>query len=282
MVNKEMINTEMINTEMIGLLCIDIDGTLLDSRKELPRENVEAVHYALEKGVIVAIASGRSVAGIEPLFSQLGIKRNGVCLNGGLILSEQIIQKTIMEEELVMKIISQAERYNSQIFLSTAELNLTNKEMSGEVKELVEKGSLRSDYLYCQNFNELRTQAHLYRDEIIKVAIKEIDEDNYGLLKQSLIEMDLFHVAKSDTFFVDINPIGENKGNGVAALAGHLSIPMENVMCIGDNENDLEMIELAGVGVAMGNAVEPVKKAAVYVTGDHDHAGVAEAIYRFI
>lgn len=277
-----MVNTEIKNTEMIGLLCIDIDGTLLDSRKELPRENVEAVHYALEKGVIVAIASGRSVAGIEPLFSQLGIERNGVCLNGGLILSERIIQKTIMEEELVMKIIGQAERYNSQIFLSTAELNLTNREMSGEVKELVEKGSLRSDYLHCQDFNELRTQAHIYRDEIIKVAIKEIDEDNYGLLKQSLIEMDLFHVAKSDTFFVDINPRGENKGNGVAALARHLSIPMENVMCIGDNENDLEMIELAGVGVAMGNAVEPVKKAAVYVTGDHDHAGVAEAIYRFL
>lgn len=277
-----MVNTEIKNTEMIGLLCIDIDGTLLDSRKELPRENVEAVHYALEKGVIVAIASGRSVAGIEPLFSQLGIERNGVCLNGGLILSERIIQKTIMEEELVMKIIGQAERYNSQIFLSTAELNLTNREMSGEVKELVEKGSLRSDYLYCQDFNELRTQAHIYRDEIIKVAIKEIDEDNYGLLKQSLIEMDLFHVAKSDTFFVDINPRGENKGNGVAALARYLSIPMENVMCIGDNENDLEMIQLAGVGVAMGNAVEPVKKAAVYVTGDHDHAGVAEAIYRFL
>lgn len=277
-----MVSKKMINTEMIGLLCIDIDGTLLDSRKELPPENVEAVHYALEKGVIVAIASGRSVAGIEPLFPRLGIKRNGVCLNGGLILSEQVIQKTIMEEELVMKIISQAERYNSQIFLSTAELNLTNKEMSGEVKELVEKGSLRSDYLYCQDFNELRTQAHLYRDEIIKVAIKEIDEDNYGLLKQSLIEMDLFHVAKSDTFFVDINPIGENKGNGVAALARHLSIPMENVMCIGDNENDVEMIELSGVGVAMGNAVEPVKKAAVYVAGDQDHAGVAEAIYRFI
>lgn len=277
-----MVNTEIKNTEMIGLLCIDIDGTLLDSSKELPRENVEAVHYALEKGVIVAIASGRSVAGIEPLFSQLGIERNGVCLNGGLILSERIIQKTIMEEELVMKIIGQAERYNSQIFLSTAELNLTNREMSGEVKKLVEKGSLRSDYLYCQDFNELRTQAHIYRDEIIKVAIKEIDEDNYGLLKQSLIEMDLFHVAKSDTFFVDINPRGEHKGNGVAALARHLSIPMENVMCIGDNENDLEMIELAGVGVAMGNAVEPVKKAAVYVTGDHDHAGVAEAIYRYL
>ena len=272
----------MVNTEMIGLLCIDIDGTLLDSRKELPPENVKAVHYALEKGVIVAIASGRSVEGIEPFFSQLGIRRNGVCLNGGLILSEGIVQKTIMEEELVMKIISQAERFDSQIFLSTAELNLTNREMSGTVKKLVEKGSLRSNYLYCHDFDELRTQAHLYGNEVIKAAIKEIDEANYGLLKQSLIDMDLFHVAKSDTFFVDISPKGEHKGNGVAALARHLSVPMENVMCIGDNENDLEMRQLAGVGVAMGNAVEQVKNAAVYVTGDHDHAGVAEAIYRFI
>ncbi|WP_394524549.1 Cof-type HAD-IIB family hydrolase [Lacrimispora sp. JR3] len=272
----------MVDKKIIGLLCLDIDGTLLDSRKELPPENVEAVHYALEKGVTVAIASGRSVEGIEPLFSQLGIGRNAVCLNGGLILSEGIVQKTIMEEEMVMKIISQAERFDSQIFLSTAEWNITNREMTGQVKELVENGSLRSDYLYCQDFNELRTQAHRYRDEIIKIAIKEIDEANFGLLKQSLIEMDLFHVAKSDTFFVDITPKGEHKGKGVAALARHLAIPMEQVMCIGDNENDLEMITLAGVGVAMGNAVEQVKNAAVYVTADHDHAGVAEAIYRFI
>ena len=89
-------------------------------------------------------------------------------------------------------------------------------------------------------------------------------------------------MAKSDDFFVDVNPREVNKGKGVAILARHLSVPMEQVMCIGDNENDLEMVEMAGIGVAMGNAVETVKCAADYVACDNDHAGVAEAIHRFI
>lgn len=267
---------------MIKLLCIDIDGTLLNSSKELPHKNQAAVRYALEHDVTVAIASGRSISGIEPFLSALGIGRCAVCLNGGLILCKKIIHQTIMPETQIMKILDQAERFRSQIFLSTAEFNITNGEISPHLKELIEKGSLRSDYRYCSGYEELRTAAHLHRDKIIKVAIKEVDEDNFDQLKQALIDMQQFHVVKSDDFFVDVSPIGENKGKGVALLADYLSIPMGQVMCIGDNENDLEMIQAAGIGVAMGNAVETVKKAAVYVTGDNDHAGTAEAIYQFI
>lgn len=267
---------------MVDLLCIDIDGTLLDSRKELPRENVEAVRYALDKGVIVAIASGRSVSGIEPLLLQLGIGRYGVCLNGGLVLCGEVIYRDTMEEGLVMKIIEQAERYESQIFLSAAEFNITNGALSGHLRELVDKGSLRSDYRYCRDYDELRAEARRHKDEIIKVAVKEIDEADFEGLKKALVDMDLFHVAKSDTYFVDINPKDGNKGKGVAVLAAHLGIPMDRVMCIGDNENDLEMVGMAGIGVAMGNGVEDVRSASVFVTGDNDHKGVAQAIYRFI
>jgi len=267
---------------MVQLLCIDIDGTLLDSRKELPEDNLKAVRYAVSKGVTVAIASGRSVGGIEHLLKQLGIRRYGICLNGGLILADRVIHKTIMAESLVLKIIEKAEQYGSQIFLSAAEFNITNGSLSPELRELIEKGSLRSDYLYCKDFDELRAEAHRHKDEILKVAIKEIDEENFEQLKQDLIDLDLFHVAKSDTFFVDVNIKHINKGTGVEILARHLSIPMDQVMCIGDNENDLEMVSMAGIGIAMGNAVKEVVGAADFVTSDHDHIGVAEAIYRFI
>ena len=267
---------------MIKLVCIDIDGTLLDSKKNLPAENLEAVHYAMDHGAAVAIASGRSVSGIKPLIAELGIDRNGVCLNGGLILCDKVIHQTIMEETLVMKILEQAEKYKSQVFLSAAEFNITNGEVSPQLKELIEKGSLRSDYFYCTGYDELRREAHRNKDKIIKLAIKELDEENFDLLKQALIDLHLFHVVKSDEYFVDVGPLGVNKGKGVAILTDYLHIPMEQVMCIGDNENDLEMLDMAGIGVAMGNAVEPVKRAAVYVTSDNDHTGVAEAIYKFI
>lgn len=256
---------------MIKLLCIDVDGTLLDSRKELPKENVEAVRYAIQKGVTAAIASGRSVSGIEPYLSQLGTGRQAVCLNGGLILCGGVIHKTVMEEMLVMKVIDLAERYGSQLFLSAPEFNITNGSLSSKLQSLIDQGSLRSDYHYCRDYEELRRAAHQHKDEILKLAVKEIDEANFGQLKQELMDLDLFHVAKSDTYFVDINPKGSSKGQGVAVLANHLSIPMEQVMCIGDNENDLEMVAMAGYGVAMGNAAKPVKDAVFYVAPDNDH-----------
>lgn len=267
---------------MIELLCIDVDGTLLDSRKKLPERNIEAVNYALKKGVKVAIASGRSLGGIRQLLAQLGIGNRGVCLNGGLIVYDKVIHKAAMEEASVMKIIDLSEKYGSQIFLSAADFNLTNGGLSQEVKELVEKGSLRSDYRFCKDYKELRAEAHRCRNEILKAAIKEINEANSGQLKQELTDLDLFQVAKSDDYFIDINPRASNKGTGVRFLAEYLSIPMEHVMCIGDNENDIEMVETAGIGIAMGNAVKKVKAAASYVTLDNDQMGVAEAIYKFI
>lgn len=267
---------------MVELLCIDIDGTLLDSRKKLPQQNVEAVKYALKKGVKVAIASGRSLGGIRQLLAELGIGSHGICLNGGLIIYERVIHKVVMEEFDVMKIIDLAEKYGSQIFLSTAGFNLTNGNLSPELKNVVAKGSLHLDYRFCKDFEALREEAHRCRNEILKAAIKEIDETNYGQLKQELIDLDLFQVAKSDDYFVDINPKESNKGKGVGILANYLAIPMEHVMCIGDNENDLEMVEVAGIGIAMGNAVNQVKAAAAYVTADNDQMGVAEAIYKFI
>lgn len=267
---------------MIKLLCIDIDGTLLDSQKELPEENVKAVHYAMEKGVAVALASGRSVSGMRPVMKELGTGDRAVCLNGSLIYYDKVIHQAVMEEALVDRVIRLAEQYGSQIFLSAAERNYTNGEVSPKLKALIEKGSLRSDYHYCADFEELKAEARLHAGEILKIAVKELDEENFDLLKADLVDSGLFHVAKSDTYFVDINPKGINKGEGVRILAAYLGIPMEQVMCIGDNENDREMVAVAGLGVAMGNAAELVRMAADYVTADNDHHGVAEAIYRFI
>lgn len=266
----------------IRLLCLDIDGTLLDSRKELPQENVQAVRYAMDRGVTVAIASGRSMSGMLPLFKTLGIRPCGVGLNGGLILDGDVVKQTIMDAELVQIVIAAAERYDSQIFLSTADCNYTNGKVSDHLKKLIENGGLKSDFVYCNDFDDLREKATEHKEEIVKIAIKEVEEDHYEQLRKELGQMGLFHVAKSDTFYVDINPLGCNKGMGVRELAEYLNIPMEEVMCIGDNENDEEMVEIAGVGVAMANAVETVKRKADFITGDNDHAGVARAVYHYI
>ena len=81
---------------------------------------------------------------------------------------------------------------------------------------------------------------------------------------------------------MQVLPLGASKGSGLAWLLNHLSIPFENVLAIGDGENDLEMIEMVGVGVAMGNAGPKVKAIADAVVTSNDDDGVAEAIRRFV
>lgn len=267
---------------MIQLLCLDVDGTLLNSHKELPAENKKAIHYAIEKGVQVYIATGRSMRGIEHLFQELEIPRKAICLSGGLIYDQKKIYSTHLDHNAVEKIVDLVEKYQSQVFLSMENINITNGQLAKELQVLVDNGSLKSAYHFCKDYEELHQQATLHKREIIKAAIKEFDEKNYTLLKQELIDLDLFNVAKSDLYFVDVTSRDCHKGKAIQHLAKYLNIPLSDVMCIGDNENDKEMIQTAGIGIAMGNAVKEVKEIAVDITTSNDECGVAQAIYKYI
>lgn len=266
---------------MVELICLDIDGTLVDSNKELPEANKEAVQYALSRGVKVAIASGRSRKGVCDILKKLGIPENAICLNGGLIVWDgEVVREKTMEDELVYRVIDLAEKYQTCLFVSTAGENITNETITPELQKLIEQGSLRSGYCYCRDFDELRRETEKRSGKIIKMGIQEFHPNRFKELKQELIRMDLFQIARSDKYFVDINLKNMGKEVGIRALADYLDIPMEHVMCIGDNENDEKMIQEAGVGVAMKNGTDRLRKDADYVTASNDDAGVAQAIYR--
>lgn len=267
----------------VRLLCLDIDGTLLNSRKELPDENVEAVRYARERGVESVIVTGRSVKGTEFLFEALDLPRSAVCLNGGLILyrGETIYQRAMTPEQ-VEQIVAVVERYESHVYLATAEFNITNVRLTAEDRRALQSGSLRARQVTCDGYARLRQAAAAHSAEIIKASVLENDGDNFERIKRALLDLDLFRVEKSDTHYVDICARDSGKASGVARLAEHLGIPLSEVMCIGDNENDADMLRAAGVGVAMGNAVEASRAAADFVTADNDACGVAKAIRHFI
>ena len=89
---------------------------------------------------------------------------------------------------------------------------------------------------------------------------------------------DRLTVVKSSPFFVEVSPKGVSKGAGLTKLAAELQVDASEMMAIGDEQNDLSMITLAGTGVAMGNATDQVKAAAQYISADNDHGGVAQAI----
>lgn len=268
---------------MIELLCLDIDGTLLNSKKELTEETREAVHYAKEKGVKIFLASGRSFPGMRELLEVLEIGENCICMNGALVCAKgRVICRDLLSEKMIYEILECAKKYDSQIFFSGKEFNLSNRQISSPIQNLLQKGSLRGDYYIEERPEAFRKMVESRKGQILKAAIKELDEIHYTQLRNELEENPCLHVAKSDEHFVDINSNGCNKGTAVKRLAAYYGIPMQNVMCIGDNENDVEMLRYAGLGVAMENGEECAKRTADFITDSNDKNGAAQAIYRWI
>ena len=266
----------------VKLLCLDIDGTILDGNKRLTAETKRAVALAKKRGVRVFLASGRSYPGLRELMEELDLEGNCICMNGTLIYADgKEIYRHGLEPSMTEKILDCIEKYDSQLFLSGDDFNLTNKPVEGQISQVVQQGSLRGDYIICTDPQEFRKEAERLGPRILKAAVKELDEENFPRMRADLEALGLFHIAKSDTYFVDISPLGCTKGRGVEETARYLGIPMSEVMCIGDNENDAEMVEKAGIGVAMGNAEECVKRSADYITETNDEDGAAKAILRF-
>ena len=125
-----------------------------------------------------------------------------------------------------------------------------------------------------------------FKAEIPKTAVKAMMLEHPDRLKEvekalrPVVENELYMTITKPFFLEFMNP-AVDKGKSLVTLAQHLNVPMEQVIAVGDSYNDISMIKAAGLGVAMGNAVEAVKQAADYETADNEHDGVARVVERF-
>ena len=259
------------------LVCIDIDGTLLDSNKKLPLENKLAINYAYKNNVKIAIASGRSPMGIKDLIDELGIKAYEICLNGALVKSEDIvIKKEIIAKNQVNKICDVILKYNVCAFFSTEKLNITNKKLGLNIQDSVVK---QKNYIISSN-DAIRSE--LMKHDILKVSIYEPKVELYEEVRKAIEKSDSLSAVSSDINYLDINIKNVNKSSGVKSLAKYIDVELSEVICIGDNENDIDMIKDVGLGVAMANACEELLEVCDYVTTSNDECGVAKVVKDYI
>lgn len=265
------------------LMCIDVDGTLVDSNKELPLENKKAIQEACHAEIKIAIASGRAPGSVQEILDDLGIKGYGICLNGSFINDENIeISRSVFSDEQVDIIRKIVEKYDVRSFFAAPTLSVTNKEPSGNWLKAIQKSVAKQKQLIICNNNNLKEGLDKYRGSLLKVSIMEEDDDTYLKVRKELEDTFIFDVAKSDTHYIDVNIKGINKSKGVKDLAKYLNIDLDDVICIGDNENDIEMIKVAGIGVAMANSCEKLLDICDVVTSSNDECGVAKVIYDYV
>ena len=268
---------------MIKLIVTDLDGTLLNSKKEVSKANREALQYAKQKGVKIVLCTGRPYFAMKQFVHELGLDEADdyiVTFNGGMV------QKASDGTVLVSNTLTTEDVW--QWYQHTQDLNLPINVIDSE--RLYEPTVYPTDYpsLYLQNVTGVPSVVKDYQtfepDHTFNKFVVVTEEAH---LDAQLPKIDAdfksnYSVFKSRSFFLEIMKKGVTKGAALAQLGELLGIEPAEMMTMGDQENDLSMIELAGIGVAMGNATDQVKQVAQYVSVTNDQDGVAQAIYHFI
>ncbi|EOL50796.1 Cof-type HAD-IIB family hydrolase [Enterococcus caccae] len=267
---------------MIKLVAIDLDGTLLDSKKEISARNKEALAQAKAAGVKIVICTGRPLAAIGIYLDALNLRDNGdysITFNGGLVQKNdtgEIIEKATMPLENVHDLFELASSLNVPLDILSDGLVLqlpTTKDYESLYSQL--------NKLLTYESHEL---AQLTADRIYNKAVIAVDQTYLDEQIQKIPDpfYDRYEIIKTRSNLLEFMPKGITKAYGISLLARDLGIKQEEIMTIGDEENDLPMIEYAGLGVAMENAVPRVKDLADVITDTNDNDGVAQAVEKFV
>ncbi|SHF41609.1 sugar-phosphatase [Caloramator proteoclasticus] len=265
---------------MYKLIALDMDGTLLNENKEISKSNLEAIQFARRKGIKVVLATGRPTKGIEKYLKELNLideNEYAVSYNGAVVQevkSGKIIAKNVMSLDDLKQLYNLSKELNVNIHALTPNSCITPK--INQYSEL--EATMNNIPLEIVDFDAIDKNT-----TIVKIMFVDPEEKLNKVIELLPKELyDKYTIVRSAPFFLEFLNKKVNKGFGVRLLAEKLGIKPSEVICIGDAENDIHMIEFAGLGVAMGNAFPEVKKKADYVTKTNEEDGVAHVIKKFV
>ncbi|MDD3223201.1 MAG: Cof-type HAD-IIB family hydrolase [Clostridium sp.] len=259
------------------MICLDIDGTLLNSNHKITAKVKEAIKIAAnEKQIPVILVSARMPKGIVFLQKELGIEEPIICYSGALILDKN--SKVLLKKEI-------CSAYFEEIFKLAHNIHVSvYKDDEWYVKEIDEWAKQESEITNIipkvvdfKRLNEIWRQEGTGPNKILCMA----NPNKINELKDN-IKKDNLNVYPSKTTYLEIMPIEASKTSAINFLQKKFKVKTSEVIAIGDNYNDIDMIKYAGMGIAMGNAPEDVKKYANAVTLTNDEDGVAEAIKKYV
>lgn len=262
------------------LIGLDIDGTLITSKKQISPKTKDTLIRAMKQGHKVVIVTGRPTPGARELAEILEFEKYGGLLstyNGGAITdckTHKTLTSHPMDVDLAREIVKFSKNLDLEIILpyeNTIYTRCDNKYPKGEAT------MFKMDYKIVENL-----------EDIIDFAPNKIlfaqDPDRIEEPSQKLKEKFGYvtEQVKSARFYYEVMPKGPSKGKSLLEIADLFGIDQKDIIAFGDEMNDETMIKMAGVGVAMGNAVEGIKQIADYITLSNDEDGIAYYLEKFI
>lgn len=265
---------------MIKLIAIDMDGTLLKENKTISSNTLKSIKAAQEKGVKIVLATGRPLKGIKPYLDFLKINGKNdfaITCNGAMvqnIFTENVVAKQFMTIDDLLYLYELSKKLGVYIHAF----------VEGSCISPNENPYANLEHSFNNIPIEIIDFYKLSKDtKIVKVLFgeepKKLKEASKRLPK-GLNEK--YNIMFSAPVFLEFLHPSVSKGFGVKLLAENFNISQDQIICIGDAENDIHMIKYAGLGVAMGNAFPSVKKIANYITKTNEEDGVAHVINKFV
>lgn len=272
--------------KQIRLVALDLDGTVFNDQKEITPRTLEAIRAALEKGVDVLPATGRTVTGVPRQFIEIPGVRYALTSNGATVVNLQTGEKLVnltFDADLAQRTFDVVEPFGGMLSIFIDGQSYTTVENARSSLEMV-PANLRE---YFRTTRKEVPDMHLimqqHPHEIEKFSIlyptEEVRDAAWQAVAAACPELE---IASSIERNMELNAPGVSKGPGLMALARRLGLTRDQVMAVGDSGNDRTMVELAGLGVAMGNATPEIQQVADVITADNNHDGVAEAIEKYV
>lgn len=256
------------------LLCTDLDGTLLSSESIVSEENIKAINYFKEQGGKFTFVTGRVPKGAGLMRKWVEPNAPIVVFNGAGVYDfekEELLWGTYLTED-AKKVVEYVEERTPDFGLVVCtDENVYFPAMNDWVDEYYKLENFPLDQTPWREIKDKWKKAlFVINSEIMPIVMEAVEKSGYK---------DHFHFVRSCANYYEMLPKGENKGTGLEKLCKITGIPREKVIAVGDNENDIEMIEYAGLGVAVGNAADSVKKISDLVTVTNDENAVAKIIW---
>jgi len=266
------------------LLVLDIDGTIIDRDKVVSDEDKQALAKAIDSGLAISLSTGRVPLACLDVIGQLSLNSSYHIFCDGALVSNINHGEEVYVEPIDRDMVKQAVEFAhaNDIYF---ELHSANQYF---IEQDTRWADIRRQFFDIQptitDFNELWNKERIIKGNLIVSNPEELAKFNsfHHRFNDSLS----FSWSKTPAYpaidFINVVARGVSKGNALEVLAAYLGIPIAQVVAIGDGVNDIPLLSIAGLAIAMGNATDEVKAAAHHVTEDIEHNGLAAAINEFL
>ena len=268
------------------IVFIDIDGTLVNDEKIIPKENIEIIKKLKEDGIEVVLTSGRPYNSIQQYSEKSGAVPYVIGSNGGVAVNfktETNIFTKAIDKNIALEILKKIKSKNLYT-VATISGNL-----AVETEQFSMTAENRSEVKVVESLDEVLTNTN---DPIVKFSVINDEKENIEIFRDEIINLFDLSLTKVDTFVIprryrkvenkyalpyimDIMPKNVSKGEAIKELCKYLNIDVPETVVFGDGLNDIEMFKTGGYTVAMGNAADEIKELADVVTKTNNEAGVA-------